>query len=233
MTGEIQNADTPENLPAGAFKTIGKLALASAHDWSTIEALKLLPAGQGRNLHAYAERWSQELRPLSAVEPKLDGSVTRMATEKFKPLGAKMKPEISKEQAAYWATAVIMALSDFPPFIIHAALTEALHSVHEYPSDLEKSLRSICDRRMDTQKTALRRLRHMLDEIHRATTPPRPVLEDQREDSEEWTALELHRMTPELRKMGLGKNWITQQMLDEADAQFPTPAAEPEPEPDP
>lgn len=198
-----------------------------ASEWSVAKQLARLPAGKAPALRSCIEAYQDRMVSLKHREPSLGGALAKSVADAFAPLGAKMRPDMSEEQAGFWASSIVMAFSDLPPFIVQSAMAEAMHVPWKFPTDMEAGVRTIALRKLEEHKTAILRLHAMLDEIHRAASPAQPQLEAPAEDVE-WSDEELHRLTPALRKMGISAGWLTQEMLDKADAIFgpsePAPA---------
>lgn len=160
------------------MRALVKLAKAGpSGGWSPSKALAALPQGDAALLGPTIEQYRQRLQPLKSLEPRLDGSLAKSVADAFAPIGAKMRPDMSVEQGGFWATSIVMALSDLPPFIAIAALEEAVHSPWQFPTEMEAGVREIAKRKLEDHQLAIRRLQAMRDEILRASTPPSPQLE--------------------------------------------------------
>lgn len=187
--------------------------------WSVVKALEKLPAGGARHLPATVAEYEGRLVSLRTAEPKLSGALARSVADAFAPMGAKMRPDMSPEQAGFWTAALVKAFSDLPPFIVKAALEEAIHIPFEFPTQMEVKVREIAERKLADHKRAIARLRAMIAEIQRMAHPPQAVLEAPEPDRP-WSPEELAKMPEGIRRMGLAGGWLTQSELDEADQQF-------------
>lgn len=182
-------------------------------DWTLEKALALLPAGGAVHLREAADRYEAQMRPLKAVDPKLDGAITREVADAFAPIGAKMRPDMSIEQAGFWTSAIVLSLSDLPPFVARSALQEAVHVPYDFPTDMEKGVRAIAQRKLEEHRTAIRRLRAMLEAIHRAANPVAQITDEQHTD--EPMSLDEIRKTPVwVRKLGVGTGAIRPEDLE-------------------
>lgn len=147
----------------------------------------------------------------------MDGSETRQVLDAFKPIGAKMRPDMSVDQGAHWATAIVLALSDLPAWIAVQALREAVHIPFDFPTEMETQVREIANRIHDKHLRALRRLRSLQDAILRATNA-QPLIEDAIKPEEPMTLEEVRKMYrgalgKELVRMGLTAGAIREEDL--------------------
>ncbi len=215
--------EAPEVALAGGEASAKLARLALAPDFTMAGALAQIPEGGGRAIRPTITRYEQALVPLKVQEPGGHGSVSASLLASFAPIGAKMRPDMLDDRLEDWGTAIILALSDLPPSCIKAALADAVHTPWKFPTDMEEGVRIIAERKLEGHRTALRRLRAMLDEIHRAANPSQPQLEGQTAIAP-LTPAELHKLKPEFRRIGLRMGDFSQADLDDADAQFAKPA---------
>ena len=187
-------------------------------DWSLAKALAALPEGGASLLGPTIEQYRQRLQPLKDAEPKFDGALSKKVADAFAPIGAKMRPDMSVEQGGFWASSIVLALSDLPSFIAVAALEEAVHTPWQFPTDMEAGVREIANRKLEEHQTSIRRLQAMRDEILRASQPPSPQLEapDETEpmSREEIAKLLRSPIGKDLLRMGLRLGSIRQEDYD-------------------
>ena len=81
-------------------------------------------------------------KPLNEIEPECDGPLSKEAGDLLRPIGAKVSPGLSLEQATAWRKAVVMALSDMPPDILLISLRKALHVPFKFLNEVEEAVRN-------------------------------------------------------------------------------------------
>lgn len=115
-------------------------------------------------------------RPLKLSEPATDGYLSRQAGDMLRPIGAKIAPHLSGEQATAWRKAVVMALSDLPAHAILSALPKALHKPMRFLSDVETEVRQIADKEICALNVAIDALCDLTNSsvwrVPRAIEPP-------------------------------------------------------------
>jgi hypothetical protein len=182
MNGDDTVPALLESRAAGTSLQIARLALtASAYDWDPHKAIAALPTGSGHAVRDARDRYAQALRPLEATEPDLKGSLARTVRDAFAPIGAKMRPDMSLEQAGVWTAAMVVAFSDLPNWIVVEAMKEAVHKTFEFPSDMEAEVRRIAEAKFLKHRIALARLEQCLEAMRGALNPA-PRLEDRTEE---------------------------------------------------
>ncbi len=152
--------------------------------------------------------------PLADEDPALSGEVAKRLDQHLRPIGAKVAPEISAEAAKAWRAAMMMALSDLPGRVAVHATAKAVHRPYNFLNQVEAAIREIAAEATAKQAKALWRMKQWLAEIERARMP-QPQLEAPADDTP-FTAKEIRGLTPDLRRMALGKGWITQEEIDAA-----------------
>lgn len=217
MTGNAMIEAPGERRGDGeALRSLARLAKDPG--FSVSKALAQLPEGAARSIRPAIDRYLQSLQPLKALEPDGTGAQTNLLLAAFAPIGCAMRPDMTDDRADDWANAILLKLSDLPPFCIKAALDEALHVVWQFPTDLEAGLREKAERALERHRQAIRNLRAMLDEIHRAANPPAPQLESP-EEGEPMSLDELRKvyrsaMGASLISLGLGCGAIRPEDLE-------------------
>lgn len=182
-----------------------------------------LPTGQAPLLRQAIAEYQQRMLPLKRQEPAHDGSLTRSVADAFAPIGAKMRPDMSVEQGGFWASSIVLALSDLPAFIAKEALEEAVHTPWKFPTDMEEGVRGIAEKRLSKHQTALHRLQLILDAISRAGNAqprleaPPPIPEPMSMD--ELRAILKGPAARSLVRMGLACGQIRQADLDAIEAE--------------
>lgn len=125
--------------------------------------------------------------------------MAKAVADAFAPIGAKMRPDMGIEQAGFWTAALVKAFSDLPAFIVREALGEAIHVPFQFPTEMEKGVRDLAERKLEDHRRAVRRLQMMRDELQRALAPD-PALAP---PSDEPLGLDDVRATPKwLRSLG-------------------------------
>jgi hypothetical protein len=220
MTGNALEAAPSESRADGPSRQIAKLARDPA--FSLVKALAALPAGGARYIPETIAQYERALTPLRSSEPAFDGSLAKSVANAFAPIGAKMRPDMSQEQAMVWCAALVKALSDLPPRCVIAAFDEAVHIPFEFASQMEAKVREIAERKRQEHWIALSRLRQMQAEILRAAAPPQPQLEgppDEPMSREELRKLRKTAAGPNLIRMGLSAGFVLQADLDALEAE--------------
>jgi hypothetical protein len=180
------------------------------------KALALVPQGGAPLLSRTVAEYRSSLRPLAELEPQLNGDGARSIANEFAPIGAKMRPDMSQEQAGFWASALIKAWADLPPSCLKPALQEAVRIPFDFPTHLEARVRQLAEQRLHDHHTAILRLQAMLDAIQRAASP-QPALEGQ--SAEPMSLDEIRRTPAHLRAMGIRLGMIDPQLLAQVEAE--------------
>ena len=180
--------------------------------------MKGLPDASRASAIAGAEGlYSQRLVSLRSREPGLDGKGAKSIADAFAPIGAKMRPDMSQEQAGFWASSIVLALSDLPAFVVREAMAEAVHIPFQFPTDMEAKVREIAERIFARHKRALLRLRQTMEALRRMAEgekqlPPPPEGEPM--------SLDELRSTPKwLRSLGLQSGAIRAEDLAAIEAE--------------
>lgn len=192
------------------MREVAKHCLQETFDLS--DAVALIPRdGGARELAQAITNYEGALIPLNQLEPQFDGRNTRDLLDRFAPIGAVMRPDMSQEQAQFWATGVIKSLSDLPTFASRKALDQAAHVPYQFPTELSAGLRAFAEAELLRHRTALHRLRLIQEEFARMANP-RTEITDQ---SAEPMSLDEIRKTPTwLRNLGVTSGAILQADLD-------------------
>jgi hypothetical protein len=185
-----------------------------ADGWSLAESVSLVTAAA---VEAALERGEAAMLPLDRVEPKLDGAGAADVRMWLKPIGMKIAPSMGEEVCRTWLSAVVMALSDFPASAVAAAARSAIRIPMQYLNEVDGHVRIEAEKEMQRRRTALRRLRLMLDEIMRASAPEQPLLQAPEDGATPLSPAELRALPAHLRRLGLNAGWVTQEELDAAD----------------
>ena len=98
--------------------------------------------------HDAHDRIAARFVPLKDIEPHTDGPLSRQLGNILRPIGAKIAPHLSGEQAAAWRKAMVMALSDIPADVAIPAATEAIHQPMKFLSDVETAIRDAAQPRI-------------------------------------------------------------------------------------
>lgn len=109
--------------------------------------------------------------PLATIEPKLDGSQSRTLRDCLCTIGAKIRPDLSGDQASAWVGALMVAFSDLPPHVATKAAQRALHVPFEFPSQVEAKVRELAQEHMERIDIAIRRCDQLAREIADCLNP--------------------------------------------------------------
>ncbi len=203
MVGEIATvpAGSTPDLAALAFR--GSIALADAEG---VEVGEVIAAYEKRLAVSLADR-----------DPMFNGDATAKVRTALKLIGMKIDPRMDEEQAMTWLTAVAMALSDFPWWIITAAVPLAIRVPMRFLNEVDGVVREKCEEVMARHRVALIRLRALQREIADAAKPklppappPKPI------GPEEYRVMAKTEMGRGLLRIGLGAGHITQEDFDAA-----------------
>lgn len=151
---------------------------------------------------------------LADEDPRLVGEAAKRIDQHLRPIGGKVAPEIGAEAAKVWRASIVLALSDLPSRVAVHATAKAIHRPYNFLNQVEFAIREIADEAMGKQKQALHRLKRWLAEIERARIP-QPQLEAPADDAP-MPVEEIRALTPDLRRMAIGKGWLTQEQIDAA-----------------
>jgi hypothetical protein len=178
------------------------------------------------NARATRDELVKSQTPLLTYEPKLDGALTKRLHDHLNTIGAKIRPDLSSEQAQSWVSALIIALSDLPPHVATKATQRALHIPFQYPSEVEAKIRELADEHLARIAMAIRRMDAIKAAIAEALNPTHKAVEDKRPAEEREKALpdsEVHKlqrqggMGLQVVKMGLTLGYVKPEQLLPAD----------------
>lgn len=160
-------------------------------------------------------KWKETLRPLKAVEPKLDGMESGKVRRAFLPLGAKLQPGMDEGKAQVWTNAMVASLSNLPSRCIVTAMQDALHKTFRFPTDLEDYVRVRAEQNLDFEVLCVGRLRRFMESL---TGTQQPLQLEQRNDpmtKDEIRELvtQPHAFTATLIRLGLGNGSIDATLL--------------------
>ncbi len=136
--------------------------------WTMHEAMKLagddpvtvIKAGKADLLAAFQpvpdERSAQHAEWRTALESRIN------------PIAAKIAPTMSKDQAAAWRDAMVIALSDLPAMIGLTATKRAIHVPMSFINEVEGVIRGIAAEIADGRREAIARLERLIADIERA-----------------------------------------------------------------
>lgn len=121
-------------------------------------------AGNLQDRHA---RMLSRYRSLQSIEPDCAGPISNAISDNLRPIGAKIAPNLSGEQALAWRKAIVMALSDMPPDIVVLAVRKTLHTPMQFLSEVETKVRENAALPM----VRLRNAAHSYEELTRQALP--------------------------------------------------------------
>jgi hypothetical protein len=196
--------------------------LAMADEWGYRQVSDAY-GGRLRDLGRTIAEYEQSLAPLKEREPKLDGATSKNLADALRPMGAKIAPTMSTEQATAWLAAMVMALSDLPEIGVVKAAREAIHVPIRFPNEVDGVIRAKSEEVMYRHHRAIRRLRGLREMIDMPGKMARSLPPPLSADQDPITAEEIRAMTPSMIRIGLANGWLTQA---EVDAALPEPASE-------
>ena len=202
---------------AGSVERPGKALAALALNSERLELGTFSAADCGDALEI-ARRWQV---PLKAMEPsgmmrddsaelgfRFDGMTARLV-DALRPLGIKIAPTMSAQQAGAWLAAMVAALSDLPPRVAIRAAQDAIHHPMQFINEVEAAVRERAEQVSARYSFALRRLERMQREIMEANKPPRPLLAGG--PAPELTQADVDVMSEEMRRIGLACGALVQE----------------------
>lgn len=86
-------------------------------------------------------RLSERYRSTKDIEPTSSGPISNDLSDNLRPIGAKIAPQLSGEQATAWRKAIVMALSDLPPDVALMAVRKTMHTPMQFLSEVETKVR--------------------------------------------------------------------------------------------
>lgn len=95
-------------------------------------------AGEPESRHL---RMSERYRSVKDIEPSCAGPISNELSDTLRPIGAKIAPHLSGEQATAWRKAIVMALSDLPPDVALLAIRKTMHTPMQFLSEVETKVR--------------------------------------------------------------------------------------------
>jgi hypothetical protein len=171
-------------------------------------------------VHATKSELERSRTPLAQMEPKLDGSLSRTLRDCLCTIGAKIRPDLSADQANQWVGALLVALSDLPHHVAAKAAQRALHVPFQFPSEVEAKVRDLAQEHLDRIEAAIRRCDAVTAAIHEALHPKHKALPEpppppgERTISDELVhSLQSHAMGREVVRMGLAKGYVLPEQL--------------------
>lgn len=93
--------------------------------------------------------------PIKSAEPSADGQISRAIGDMLRPIGAKIAPHLSGEQATAWRKAVVMALGDLPAHVVVEVLPLAIHKPMRFLSDVETEIRRLANTEITRMNNAV------------------------------------------------------------------------------
>jgi hypothetical protein len=95
-----------------------------------------------QDIHQDRENFAYRMTALKELEPDLTGPMSQRIDKALRPIGAKIAPQLSTNQALVWRQATLMALSDLPVDVAMVGLQKAIHKPMKFLSDVETKVRS-------------------------------------------------------------------------------------------
>jgi len=182
MVGDVATVPAGSTLDLAAVAFRGSIALADAEG---VDVGEVISAYERRLALSLADR-----------DPMFNGDATAKVRTALKLIGMKIDPRMDEEQAMTWLTAVAMALSDFPWWVITAAVPDAIRVPMRFLNEVDGVVREKAEAVMSRHRVALIRLRALEREIADAAKPKLTAPEG-------WNGGERPPLKPdELRKLG-------------------------------
>lgn len=201
--GDVATVPAGSTLDLAAVAFRGSIALADAEG---VDVGAVIAAYERRLALSLADR-----------DPMFNGDATARVRTALKLIGMKIDPRMDEEQAMTWLTAMAMALSDFPWWVITAAVPDAIRVPMRFLNEVDGVVREKAEAVMARHRVALIRLRALEREIADAAKPklppappPPPIGPD------EYRAMARSDMGRTLLRMGLGAGYISQEDFDAA-----------------
>lgn len=199
-------AGSTHDLAAAAFR--GSVALTDAEG---IDVGEVIVAYERRLALSLADR-----------EPEFDGEATAKVRTSLKFIGMKIDPRMDGEQAMTWLTGMAMALSDFPWWVITAAVPAAIRVPMQFLNQVDGVVREKAEEVMSRHRVALIRLRALQREIENAAKPKLTApegwngAERPMPKAEELRRLGCTTMGRTVLSLGLANGHLTQEDFDAA-----------------
>lgn len=86
-------------------------------------------------------RVNRRFAALKDIEPDTSGPASNQLGDILRPVGAKIAPHLSGEQATAWRKAMVMALSDLPADVAITAARAVIHQPMQFLSEVEIAIR--------------------------------------------------------------------------------------------
>jgi hypothetical protein len=99
-------------------------------------------------------RLSERYRSVKDIEPTCAGPISNELSDNLRPVGAKIAPHLSGEQATAWRKAIVMALSDLPPDVALLAVRKTMHTPMQFLSEVETKVRENAAKPMQKLRNA-------------------------------------------------------------------------------
>ncbi len=160
------------------------------------------------------ESYVGSMQPLANVEPDLAGPRAEEVEDALRPIGAKVSPHFSPDQAEAWRKAMLLALSNLPTRVVIVAARKAIHDPFEFLSEVEPVIRRHAAEIHERHRTALKRLRAMEAEIQNALKPPQAQIAEA--PPAPIPVDEIRTYSAAFVRMGLSAGFITQAQVDDA-----------------
>lgn len=140
------------------------------------------------NWGAVHDAMAKRCKPIKAFEPNCDGQFSRQLGDMLRPIGAKMAPHLSGEQATAWRKAMVMALSDLPPDIAINATQSAIHVPMQFLSEVETNIRKCAKDTITKMQVALGRLAELKPDLPSIPFNRHAMLHDEPSNHAEYLA---------------------------------------------
>lgn len=110
--------------------------------------------------------------------------------ELLKPIGAKISPTMSQEQAAAWMSGLLTALSDVPYDLLDSGIRAAVHVPMRFLSEVEGVIRDVIEPEFRSRRIVCQRLRQLASIRDEQTYEAAPAQSEiSPENYEEWNEL--------------------------------------------
>lgn len=133
---------TAVGLAVGSVSLFEEYLFEGKYDWQSPsrffeKALELIP-----DIHQAREKFAKRMIALKELEADFLAPMSQRIDKALRPIGAKISPQLSADQAMAWRQSMLMALSDLPVDVALVGLQQAIHKPMKFLGDVETIVRS-------------------------------------------------------------------------------------------
>lgn len=215
MATDLTTNDQADGLRGQAWRAL------SLHPSTTTTLATALGTDAPECIVAAIAKVEHDLRPVPRDDEGRAGWDAAIDTRLTK-LAAKVLPTAKPADTKIWRDAMIDALSDLPAMVSLTAAKRAIHRPFRFIGEIETEVRVIAAQILAERHGALAAFRRHAAEIERALHASAPTLPAP-SAGEPFTAEQIRKMTPDIRRMGLNAGFMTQAEVDDALAEIDHP----------